>query len=108
MQYLIIMLALAACGPQEHLVLIPANETMRTAPRIREACAITEQKCSRCHDLERIKIAHHALVDWPSYVEKMRRLPGSGISVDDKPVLLTCLNYLSQRQADQDAYGTMR
>lgn len=102
MQYAILIIALAACGPQEHLILIPASEQPRTAPPIREACAITEQKCSRCHDLERIKVAHHALVDWPSYVEKMRLQPGSGISVDDKPILLTCLNYLSQRQADQE------
>lgn len=103
MPYLIVFLLLGACGPQEQLILIPGNETMRTAPSIREACRITEQKCSRCHDLERIKLAHHALVDWPSYVEKMRLQPGSGIRVDDKPVLLTCLNYLSQRQRDQDA-----
>jgi hypothetical protein len=102
MQYAILIIALAACGPQERLILIPANEQPRTSPTIREACAITEQKCSRCHDLERIKVAHHALVDWPSYVEKMRLQPGSGISVDDKPVLLTCLNYLSKRQADQE------
>jgi hypothetical protein len=95
-------LLLAAC-PQDQLVLIPGNETMRTAPPIREACRVTEQKCSRCHDLERIKLAHHAMVDWPSYVEKMRLQPGSGITVDDKQVLLTCLNYLSQRQRDQDA-----
>ena len=101
--HLAFLLLLGACGPQDQFILIPGNETMRTAPPIREACKVTEQKCSRCHDLERIKLAHHAMVDWPSYVEKMRLQPGSGISVDDKPVLLTCLNYPSQRQRDQDA-----
>lgn len=95
-----LLIALAACAPQDRLILIPANETARTAPTIREACQVTEQKCSRCHDLERIKVAHHALVDWPSYVEKMRLQPGSGISLEDKPVILTCLNFLRQRQRD--------
>lgn len=100
----IAVMLLAACASQDGLILIPSSETMRTAPSVREACRMTEQKCSRCHDLERIKLAHHALVDWPSYVEKMRLQPGSGITVDDKPMILTCLNYLSQRQRDQD-YG---
>lgn len=103
MQPLLAFLLLGACGPQDQLVLIPGNETSRTAPSIREACRVTEQKCSRCHDLERIKLAHHAMVDWPSYVEKMRLQPGSGITIDDKPALLSCLRYLSQRQRDQDA-----
>lgn len=104
---LALVLVLAAC-PQERLVLIPATEAPRTAPQIREACRVTEQKCSRCHDLERIRLAHHALVDWPSYVEKMRLLPGSGITAGDKPVLLTCLDYLSQRQRELDDYGAVR
>ncbi len=108
MQYLVLVLLLAACPPQDRMVLIPATETMRTAPPVRAACGITEQKCSRCHDLERIRLAHHALVDWPSYVEKMRLQPGSGISIDDKPMILRCLTYLSERQRAQDSYAIER
>lgn len=95
---------LAGCQPQERLVLIPPSETVRTPPAIREACLVAEQKCSRCHDLERIKIAHHAMVDWPIYVEKMRRQPGSGITVADTTVIVRCLNHLSMRQRESDVY----
>jgi hypothetical protein len=103
MQYLAFLAVLAACS-SDRLILIPPNEVVRTAPPIREACGFTEQKCSKCHDLERIKVAHHAMVDWPSYVEKMRLQPGSGISADDKPTILRCLTFLSQRQRDREAY----
>jgi hypothetical protein len=98
MQYLIAFLVLAACGPQERLVLIAPAETARTPPTIRQACSLTEQKCSRCHDLERIRLAHHALVDWPIYVERMRRQPGSGITVADTRVILRCLDHLREQQ----------
>jgi hypothetical protein len=96
---------LAACQPTERLVLIPPAESARTPPAIREACLVAEQKCSRCHDLERIKIAHHAMVDWPMYVDKMRRQPGSGITVDDGGVIVKCLNHLSKRQRESEAYA---
>jgi hypothetical protein len=104
MHYLpaILLALLAACPPGDRLILISASEAPRTAPPIREACRITEQKCSKCHDLERIRLAHHAMVDWPSYVEKMRLQPGSGINVGDRSVILSCLTYLSQRQRDQE------
>lgn len=86
-------------------MLFSAGEAARTAPTIRDACAVTEQKCSKCHDLERIRLAHHALVDWPIYVDKMRLQPGSGITVDDTSVIVRCLKHLSQRQRERDEYG---
>jgi hypothetical protein len=101
----LVLVLLAACQPQERLVLIPLSESVRTPPTIREACVLTEQKCSKCHDLERIKVAHHALIDWPSYVEKMRRQPGSAITPEDGSVIVRCLNYLSQRQREGEAYA---
>lgn len=105
---LALLALVTGCPPQERLILIPPNEAVRTPPPIREACRVTEEKCSKCHDLERIKIAHHAMVDWPSYVEKMRRQPASGITVGDKPVILKCLNHLSQRQRELEAFNINR
>jgi hypothetical protein len=92
---------LIACA-QQRLVLIDEPDRVRTPPNIREACSVAELKCSRCHDLERIRIAHHALVDWPSYVDKMRRQPGSGITQDDGAIILTCLDYLKDLQRQRD------
>ncbi len=97
-----LMVLLAGCPPTERLVLLPTSEAARTPPPIREACVLTEQRCSKCHDLERIKVAHHALVDWPMYVDKMRRQPGSGISQEDGKVIVSCLLHLRERQMAAD------
>jgi hypothetical protein len=102
---IVLLISLGGCPPQERLVLIPPSQSVKTPPPIREACLLTEQKCSRCHDLERIKVAHHALVDWPLYVDKMRRQPGSGITIADTKVIVQCLNYLSMRQREGEAYA---
>jgi hypothetical protein len=96
------LVVLAGCPPSERLVLLSPAESARTPPPIRDACVITEQKCSKCHDLERIRLAHPALVDWPLYVDKMRRQPGSGITVGDSSVIVRCLNHLSARQRESE------
>ncbi len=63
-------------------------------PEIREACAVTERKCSRCHTIDRVVVAqvssaHH----WEIYVGRMRRMSASGISEDDGRQVLRCLVY---------------
>lgn len=94
----------AACM-HEQLTLVPAKEQARTPPTVRDACAVTERKCSRCHDLERIRLAHHELVDWPVYVDRMRRMPGSGITVDDTTVILRCLSWVESLQRERALYS---
>lgn len=95
---------LAACT-SERLTLVPAPDQARTPPTVRSACALTEQKCSRCHDLERIRLAHHELVDWPVYVDRMRRMPGSGITPDDAAIILRCLRWVESLQRERDLYS---
>lgn len=56
------------------------------------ACRLAEQRCSRCHPLDRVLDAHVAdAVDWENYVSRMRRTPGSGIREDEEEVLVRCL-----------------
>jgi hypothetical protein len=98
------VLALVACT-RERLELIPSAAQPRTPPAIRNACALAEQRCSRCHDLERIQLAHPALVDWPSYVERMRRMPGSGITGSDASVILRCLAWVDGLKRDGELYS---
>lgn len=95
---------LVACT-SERLTLVPAPEQARTPPTVRSACALTEQKCSRCHDLERIRLAHHELVDWPVYVDRMRRMPGSGITLDDATVIVRCLKWVESLQRERALYS---
>ena len=104
---LVFVLALIACR-RDRMELVPASEQAHTPPAIRNACALAEQRCSRCHDLERIQIAHPDLVDWPVYVERMRRMPGSGITVDEASVILKCLTWVEGRQRDRELYSYER
>ncbi|MGO8996419.1 MAG: hypothetical protein ACLQVI_24150 [Polyangiaceae bacterium] len=57
------------------------------------------QRCSKCHSLSRP--LNSGIVDddyWSMYVARMRRQPGSGISVDDSRVILRFLHFYSQEQ----------
>jgi len=94
-------LAIASCT-RRRLELLPASEQAHTPPAIREACALAEARCSRCHDLERIQLAHPALVDWPVYVDRMRRMPGSGITVEDASTVVRCLTWISNLKSGFD------
>jgi len=81
------LVAVVAC--QEVQPLYPAS-----APAdIREACALTERKCTACHDRDRIVDARHTTTEWSTTVERMRRFPGSAITPPDSEVILRCLNY---------------
>jgi hypothetical protein len=61
---------------------------------IREACAVTERKCSRCHTIDRVIVAQVSSPQhWEVYVNRMRRMAASGISEDDVGVVLRCLVY---------------
>jgi hypothetical protein len=79
--------ALAAC--QEAPPLYPAS-----APdEVRQACALTNRKCTACHDRDRIVDARHNESEWRTTIERMRRFAGSGISPADGEIILRCLSY---------------
>lgn len=92
-------LAIASCS-RRRLELLPASQEAHTPPAIRSACALAEARCSRCHDLERIQLVHPQLVDWPVYVDRMRRMPGSGISTADASIIVRCLNWIEGQKRD--------
>jgi hypothetical protein len=97
-------LALVACT-RDRLELVPASQHAHTPPAIRSACALAEQRCSRCHDLERIQLAHPQLVDWPVYVDRMRRMPGSGITVDEASIIVRCLTWVDSLKPESELYS---
>ncbi len=55
------------------------------------------QRCSRCHSLAR-PLDSGITEDeyWQTYVERMRRMPSSGISQTDATVILRFLHWYSQ------------
>ena len=77
---------LAACG--EPL----ARQSLSSNPQSSHACAVTEQKCTRCHTLGRVlAVDANTREQWEPIVLRMRRMASSGISREDAEVVLTCL-----------------
>lgn len=63
-------------------------------PDVRGAYAVFEMRCSKCHGLARPLNARISSMDhWRSYVRRMRRMPGSGISAEDGAEILRFLEY---------------
>jgi len=68
-------------------------------PEVRDDYALFAQRCSRCHSLARPLMS--GITDdryWNDYVERMRRQPGSGISIEDRTPILRFLHYYSTGQ----------
>jgi hypothetical protein len=85
------VLMLVACGDQlpRHSLISNPND----APvALRDACAFTEQKCTRCHTIGRV-IAWDAQTraQWEPIVTRMRQMVSSGITKADAEVVLDCL-----------------
>ena len=77
-------------------------ETVAGYPEpVRQAYDLFAARCSRCHTLSRplnAPIYEHA--HWENYVGRMRRHPGSGISVEDANRILVFLKYYADRKAE--------
>jgi ferredoxin-NADP reductase len=50
-----------------------------------------EERCSKCHNLDRIAGAHKDARGWLATVNRMRALPDSGISGDDARIIISYL-----------------
>ena len=83
--------------PRQALI---ANSNVAPA-EVREACAFTEQKCTRCHTIGRV-IAWNATTraDWEPLVTRMRQMASSGITKADAEIVLRCL---SEREGRRQA-----
>jgi hypothetical protein len=66
------------------------------ARTMRASCALAENRCSRCHTLDRI-VLHEAASPrhWQEQVARMRRIAGSTISRHDGDSIVRCLVYRS-------------
>jgi ferredoxin-NADP reductase len=53
--------------------------------------SLMQKRCSRCHNLERVIAARKDTRDWLATINRMRALPGSGISETDARSILSYL-----------------
>ncbi len=63
--------------------------------------ALTQKRCSRCHNLDRVVGARKDARGWVATVNNMRVLPGSGISGTDARIILSYL--ISQNSIDSSS-----
>ena len=78
----------------------PAQRLLRgradADPEIERACQLTGQRCTRCHDIDRVLDAKVSQpLHWERYIERMRMMNASGISRSDSPIILRCLVFRS-------------
>jgi hypothetical protein len=96
---LVVALPLACGGPapassstQERITAgMPSHDAA-----IERACALTARRCTACHDPDRfldLRLGRPA--QWEGYIDRMRRMRGSGISVADGGQILRCLVFRS-------------
>ena len=77
---------------------------IRAAPAdVQDAYKVFSYRCSKCHSLSRplnarVWTAQH----WDRYVERMRRMPTSGITPADAQKILTFLHYYAKRRSSGD------
>jgi hypothetical protein len=78
--------------------LYPAN----SPPDIVQACTLTQQKCTACHDRDRIVHSQMSPNEWRETVERMRRFPGSNISPTEQETILRCLLHRASTTSSLD------
>ncbi len=68
-------------------------------PDVQSDYVLFAQKCSKCHSLARpLSSGIDDDAYWQMYVTRMRRQPGSGISVEDTVPILRFLHFYSMEQ----------
>ncbi len=89
--YLASLVLVAACGDALPRTSLIPNQATASA-EVRDACRLTEIKCSRCHTLGRI-ISFDASTrgQWEPIVTRMRQMVSSGITKADSETVLRCL-----------------
>jgi hypothetical protein len=93
---IIAALSLASCSGGGVVVRGEGLDVTALPADIRTEYGVFAQRCSKCHSLTRalnsgISDDHY----WQLYVERMRRQPASGITLEDVPQVLRFLHYYS-------------
>ena len=78
---------------------LPPERVAKLPEDVRASYDLFAQRCSRCHTLSRPLDANIDQLDhWRSYVARMRRQPGSGISHEDADQILVFLKYYMEER----------
>lgn len=91
-------LLVSACADQRR-GLLPGSS--KAPSEIQQACAVADEKCARCHTIDRIVMLRGAGERrWQMTIDQMRLKPSSSISSSDAAVIFRCLRFLDEGCAD--------
>ena len=100
----LLWITFAGCSGATHARRPDGLDVSAYPAEIREAYGVFEYRCSRCHSLARPLNAQISDTGfWGDYVERMRRMPGSGINPQDARTILKFLVYYTEHK---DARGS--
>ena len=93
-------LVVIACGLSACFLFARDTGRLDAAPTapvdVRLGCALAENRCTRCHTIDRVLSARvDSPTHWQAYVHRMRLQPQSGILPDEERPILGCLVYRS-------------
>jgi ferredoxin-NADP reductase len=83
-------------------VSIPARATPITID-LNQASDLMQKRCSKCHNLDRVVGARKDAQGWATTVDRMRALPGSGISEEEAQTILSYLASQNQPRGPETA-----
>jgi hypothetical protein len=92
-------LVLLGAGCRQEAPRFEGLDTRQMPEEVQADYALFAHRCSKCHSLSRP--LQSGITDdkyWADYVERMRRQPGSAISLDDTVPILRFLHYYSTGQ----------
>ncbi len=100
----ILLVVIAGCGTSTgNATLLTDGMNPPPSDEVREQCALTAVRCTRCHTIERLLNARvQSPEHWQKYVTRMRLMPGSRISIADENRIVNCLVYRSFGQSGLD------
>jgi ferredoxin-NADP reductase len=86
-------------------VMLDSASGLPTAIDLELAGDLTQKRCAKCHNLDRVVGARKDLAGWTATVDRMRELPGSGISIADGQMIVS---YLASLDVREDSASTVR
>ncbi len=87
------LVGLTACGSTPNQIDVSAYP-----PDMQARYEVFENRCTRCHELERPLNAHVGEGGWTAYVRRMSRHPAAGISDAEQRDIAIFLEYYHQRR----------
>jgi len=86
--------ALSACGASA-----PVVDLAGFTPEAQHGYQVLEQRCTRCHEIDRPLHANIGQGGWPAYVRRMAKHPAAGISIADQREIVQFLEAYAARRA---------